>query len=89
MSRDEVNTNILNLTFKDGTVDVQQPACGLTAAHTDVPQLRTVIDNKIMKLAYLTIARLSSQSFVLIIAINRTWRWISSSRYLTTMMVIR
>jgi len=55
MSCNEVKTDILDITLQDGPVDLQPAAFGLTAARTDGLVLNSVVDSKIIKLAYLTI----------------------------------
>ena len=59
MSYDEVKTGIgiLDITFQDRPVDLQPAAFELTAACTDGIVLRSVVDSKIMKLAYLTVCK--------------------------------
>ena len=57
MSCDKVKTGILDITFQEGPVDLQPAAFGLTASRTDGIVLRSVVDSKIMKLAYLTICK--------------------------------
>ena len=57
MSCDEVKTDIIEITLQDGPIDLQPAAFGLTSARTDGIVLRTVVDSKIMKLAYLTICK--------------------------------
>ena len=57
MSCDKVKTDILDFTLQDRPVDLQPAAFGLASARTDGIVLRTVVDSKIMKLAYLTICK--------------------------------
>ena len=57
MSCNEVKTDILDITLQDGPVDLQPAAFGLTAARTDGLVLNSVVDSKIMKLAYLTVCK--------------------------------
>jgi hypothetical protein len=57
MSCNEVKTDILYITLQDGPLDLQPAAFGLTSACANGIVLRTAVDNKIMKLAYLTICK--------------------------------
>ena len=57
MSCNKVKTDILDITLQGGPVDLQPAAFGLTYAHTNGIILRTVVNRKIIKLAYLTICK--------------------------------
>jgi hypothetical protein len=57
LSCETVKTDILDITFQDGRVDLQPAAFGLTSARTKGTVLESSIDSKIMKLAYATVCK--------------------------------
>ena len=57
MSFDMVKTTILKITLQEGPVDLQPAGFELTSSLTNGVTLRALVDNKIMKLAYLNICR--------------------------------
>jgi hypothetical protein len=57
MSCNKVKNDILKITLQDGLVDLQPAAFGLTSFRTDGIVLKIAVNNKIMKLAYLTICK--------------------------------
>ena len=89
MPRDKVQRDILNIILQDGPVDLQPAAFGLTSARTNGIVLRTAVNNKIMKLAFLTVCKTLFTEFVSITVISHMQRLISSSKSLSTVMVIR
>ena len=57
LSSDMVKTTIIKITLQERLIDLQSAGFGLTSACTDSVTLRALVDDKIMKLAHLTICR--------------------------------
>jgi hypothetical protein len=57
LSFEIVKTDILDITLRDGPVDLQPAAFGLTSARTEGTVLGSSINSKIMKLAYPTVCK--------------------------------
>ena len=89
MPRNEVQRDIIDITLQEGPVDLQPAAFGLTSDCTDGIVLRTAVNKKIIKLAYLTVCKTLFTEFVPLTAISHMRRLISSSKSLSTKMVIR
>ena len=89
MPRNEFQSDILDITLQDGPADLQPSAFGMTSARTNGIVLKTAVNNKIMKLAYLTVCKTLFTEFVPVTAISHMQHLISSSKSLLTVIVIR